>query len=438
MNDERVPRKMSRRDFLKLGIGTGGAMTLLTVAGLANAEKLAQVARQVFGMAETSPAAAPPTMATVVQDPVIRLAATDGHILLPGRDPLYSFGFVSVGVNDPVNSVIGAYKGKVQTPAPIISVAEGEDVYLTLTNLGFVYRPDLDDSHTIHWHGFRNPLSTFDGVPEVSIAVPVGRDFPYFYRPRDPGTYMYHCHFEDTEHVQMGMQGIVFVRPQQNNGSGSVPAGKYVYNDGNGMTAYDREFALLLNEIDTRPHDQLEAVQEFVWSDYKPQYWTINQRVYPDTVKSSTDPSLALDGLIRQPISSLIQANPGDRVLLRMANLGYEEHTMQLTGIAMKVVGHDATLLRGPDGTNLTYYAHNLYIGPGEARDAIFVAPAFDNSAIVGTDGQGDYNLYLFKNRNYHKTNSNDMPGLGGMVTEIRIYQNPLSAQSEPNQTFGV
>ena len=121
-----------------------------------------------------------------------------------------------------------------------------------------------------------------------------------------------------------------------------------------------------------------------------------------------------------------------------MANLGYEEHTMQLTGIAMKVVGHDATLLRGPDGTNLTYYAHNLYIGPGEARDAIFVAPAFDNSAIVGTDGQGDYNLYLFKNRNYHKTNSNDMPGLGGMVTEIRIYQNPLSAQSEPNQTFGV
>ena len=53
-------------------------------------------------------------------------------------------------------------------------------------------------------------------MPELSLAVPIGRDFTYFYRPHDAGTYMYHCHFEDVEHVQMGMTGMVFVRPKQN------------------------------------------------------------------------------------------------------------------------------------------------------------------------------------------------------------------------------
>ena len=76
-------------------------------------------------------------------------------------------------------------------------------------------RPDLFDGHTLHWHGFVNAIPLFDGVPELSVAVPIGRDFTYFYRPHDAGTYMYHCHFEDVEHVQMGMTGVVFVRPKR-------------------------------------------------------------------------------------------------------------------------------------------------------------------------------------------------------------------------------
>ena len=45
------------------------------------------------------------------------------------------------------------------------------------------------------------------------MAVTTGRTFQYIYRPRDPGTYMFHCHVEDTEHVHMGMTGHVHVRP---------------------------------------------------------------------------------------------------------------------------------------------------------------------------------------------------------------------------------
>ena len=66
---------------------------------------------------------------------------------------------------------------------------------------------DLTDGHTLHWHGFRNAIPFYDGVPEMSVSIPIGRDLTYFYQPKDPGTYMYHCHFEDVEHVQMGMTG---------------------------------------------------------------------------------------------------------------------------------------------------------------------------------------------------------------------------------------
>ena len=144
----------------------------------------------------------------------ILLAATDGYMTLPGRedDPVYIFGFIPVP-NDTVSSLENTYKGRTQHIAPILDTTDGTDVYLKLTNLGLIQRPDLTDSHTLHWHGFRTPTSLFDGVPEVSIAVPINRQFTYFYRPHNPGTYMYHCHFEDVEHVQMGMTSIVFVRP---------------------------------------------------------------------------------------------------------------------------------------------------------------------------------------------------------------------------------
>ena len=65
--------------------------------------------------------------------------------------------------------------------------------------------------------------------------------------------------------------------------------------------------------------------------------------------------------------SSLETAGYGDRVLLRLANLGYQQHAMQLPGIAMRVVGEDATLLRSPAGVDTSYATDTLYIGPGDA-----------------------------------------------------------------------
>lgn len=437
-------KKMSRRKFLRLGIGSAGVLTLSAAGVLAKADLLKKMAGVETAVPLFGPSSSPSLTAAIQPDPTyqtIRLGATDGFISIPGRDPLYSFGFVEAeNVTDSVNKFIGDFKGQVQAPAPILDFKQvvdghansGEGAFLVLTNLGLLDRPDLDDAHTIHWHGFRNPTALFDGVPEVSIAVPVGRNFPYYFKPEHPGTYMYHCHFEDTEHVQMGMIGIVLVRPVQDGtlaGSDSTIS-RYAYNDGDGSTGYHREYTMMLTEIDTRPHDQLLNVQEFVWSDYDPNYWVINGRCYPDTVKLENDPSLP-----HQPISSLIQAYGGEKILLRMANLGYEQHAMQMEEIAMHVVGHDAAHLRNGT-TDLTYMTNTIYIGPGEARDVIFEAPPFTTARVTFTDDFGLHNRYWFKNRNYDKLTNGGASGPGGMMTEVRVYQTQPPAQTYPNQTF--
>lgn len=432
MSDQLSRRHLNRRGFLKLG-GQTVLLAGLASGGLAASDQPQRVL--------AAPSAAPVRVGHAQSLPRvdIRLLSTDGFMSLPGRrrtgldaDPLYAFGFRSVlpsETSSPTGPLIGKYKGMVQWPSPILSIDKDIDLYVTLSNLGFIGRPDLDDSHTIHWHGFRNPNAVFDGVPEVSIAVPPSRDFPYFYRPRDEGTYMYHCHFEDTEHVQMGMDGIVFINAD--NGR--------TYDGDGGATAFQRQFTLLLNEVDTNPHDLLISVQEFNWSDYKPNFWLINGRSYPDTIIRDQeldsnhdfylgDPDLGFS----QPISSLIQLNEGETGLLRFANLGYQQHAMQLLGPTMTVVGHDATFL----GTNI-YQTHSIYIGPGEARDALITAPAYSASLPGGTDGAGDYNVYWLRNRNQQRNRNADQPGLGGMVTQVRVYPaGTLDPQSGPNRTF--
>jgi FtsP/CotA-like multicopper oxidase with cupredoxin domain len=442
----------TRRQFLKAaGIG---AATVVASGGVLTATR--------GGVAAASLPPVDPRTRVTVRGGNVFLSATDGYITVPGRehDPLYIFGFIPVP-NDTVSNLENDYKGRAQHIAPILDTSEGTDVYLKLSNLGLIQRPDLTDSHTLHWHGFRTPTALFDGVPEVSIAVPINRQFTYFYRPHNAGTYMYHCHFEDVEHVQMGMTSIVFVRPASNP--------NWAYNDSS--TAYDRHFAILLNEIWSNFHDGDRDIQETIPTDYDPQWFTLNGRCYPQTVlpndDSSLDSSLRIltpnanngDDEPSQPVSALIQVNPGERVLLRLANLGYQQHAMELPGIPMRVVGQDATFL-GPNTTlgvtynDRRYTTNTLYIGPGEARDVLLTAPAYSALAPSGSDMWGTYNRYFFRNRDYRRVANNGDPGaggangavagLGGMATEVRVYAPgsavpapvPDSGRIPPNLTY--
>jgi len=373
--------------------------------------------------------AAPAAVAAVpaVAHPVkkMHLVGTDGWVSMPTNAPAdppffpdslapkgfdtYVFGFRDVTALTSAAQV-AAQRGKAQISAPMLSFDEEDDIYLTLTNLGLLQRPDLFDGHTLHWHGFVNAIPLFDGVPELSLAVPVGRDFTYFYRPHDAGTYMYHCHFEDVEHVQMGMTGMVFIRPKQNKISvaGNPIGTKYAYNDGDGSTRYNREFAFMMTELWSAAHYRDAHIQVNDWTDFDPSFWLLNGRGYPDTIQPNGDPlSTAAGRLQYQPISSLVTCNTGEKVLLRLSNLGYQNHAMTVDNIDLLIVAKDASLLKGRDGTTNYITTNTVDVGPGESRDVIFTAPA-----------PGEYLLY---DRKYSHLENGGGPGYGGMMTKIVV-----------------
>lgn len=337
----------------------------------------------------------------------LRYGATDGFIRMPDGSTHYIFGFVDL-TGIPENEIFG-YRGKAQLPAPLLDVAVGWRVELTLTNLGTPQRPDLDDSHTIHWHGFRNQIPLWDGVPEASFAVPVGRNFVYYYEPRDPGTYMYHCHFEPVEHIQMGMIGPLIARPADYNPAD--PQLKTAYGAGTG-TAFDREYFLVLTELDPLAHTQILNAQEYDWTEYRPAYWLINGRAYPDTTDITPRGDLA-----QQPYPCLIRANAGEKVLLRFVNLGYEQHAITILGLPMKIVARDAQLLRGIHGEDLSHRRDVLYFGAAQTVDA-----------IIEPQRPGVYPLF---NRGYHKNNNAGISP-GGMMTYVEISAGTLPPQAGP------
>jgi len=108
---------------------------------------------------------------------------------------------------------IGVMNGNI--PAPLVAFDEDDEMFLTLTNVGMIMRPDLFEQHTIHFHGYPNASSFYDGVPDASVAINIGASFTYYYMAPDAGTYFWHCHITPPEHLQMGMVGQLHVRPRQ-------------------------------------------------------------------------------------------------------------------------------------------------------------------------------------------------------------------------------
>jgi len=75
-----------------------------------------------------------------------------------------------------------------ESPGPTMAIDEDDEFYLTLTNVGMIMRPDLFEQHTIHFHGYPNASSYFDGVPDASVAINIGGSMTYYYTAPDAGT----------------------------------------------------------------------------------------------------------------------------------------------------------------------------------------------------------------------------------------------------------
>ena len=382
----------------------------------------------------------------------IHLAAGDGQVTMAddAAKPLYIFSFSEV----PLPGVDGAptdpslYAGYVMdygllsanAPAPTIKVDEDDDVYLNVTNVGMVLRPDLSDPHTVHWHGFPNASSVFDGVPESSIAINMGATLSYYYKPVDAGTYMYHCHVEATEHMQMGMLGNLYVRPRQNkltssdslfsafasnpastvNGGTTAPPAvntsavggdTYAYNDGDGTTRYDVEVPIQIGSFDPDFHDASYGVQPLPFRSMKDKYFLLNGRGYPDTTDDAVHSTMNDLGAneASQPVSSHIQATAGQKILLRISNLNVTQfNTLGTNGIPMQVIAKDARLLRDGAGNNMYYTTNSVTLGGGQSVDV-----------LLDTTGLGGKTFFLYS-KNLSQL-ANNAENFGGAMTEIVI-----------------
>ena len=220
---------------------------------------------------------------------------------------MYIFGFQDeVFKGFPDNTLFSDSALGATFPAPTLRLKEGNSYFVNLTNVTLVNRPDLSDPHTIHFHGYPNQIPFYDGEPMGSFGTNMLATFTFFYQPRDPGTYMWHCHQEAAEHMQMGMLGVAFIDPIQNDnaamldlgttrGVGAPPFQGFVYNDNDASllttTGYDVQMPLMLAAFDPYFHwnDMCYQPPRFAFMDDL--YPVFNGRGYPDTVNTDPDPN---------------------------------------------------------------------------------------------------------------------------------------------------
>ncbi len=236
-------------------------------------------------------------------------------------------------------------RGKAQINAPPIWGVEGDILDITMFNLGFAFGSCVTDPHTVHLHGVHSP-TIYDGIPEISMGIPMwnpydldaagcpvlptdgtgaganfqpadantiaAHSFTYRMYCERPGTYMYHCHVEASEHVQMGMSGPMWIYPKS---YGTATSGGAAYN--NSLSEFNQEAFLMYTDIDSRWHDNIldlslrgtnpvtfitseplptdhtlgaadplvnPAAANFQIPDFRPDWCLVNGRALPDTV----------------------------------------------------------------------------------------------------------------------------------------------------------
>jgi manganese oxidase len=144
-----------------------------------------------------------------------------------------------------------------------------------------------------------------DGVPYVTQKpVMPGQQFTYHFKVVDaPGTYLYHSHFNSTEQVGDGLYGAFVIEPNR--------------------STWDVEYTEILNGGSLG--------------------YTIDGKGWPATAP--------------------LTARVGQRVLIRLANVGQMLHPLHLHGYHFTVLAKDGAALRRP------YAADTVVVAPGETYD---------------------------------------------------------------------
>ncbi len=204
-------------------------------------------------------------------------------------------------------------------PGPTIQITQGDRVRIIVDN-------HLPEPTAMHWHGFEVPYD-MDGSPGASQdpIAPGGR-FVYEFTLNQQGTYFYHSHMAMQE--MMGMIGAFIMHPRET----------YKPRVAKDFVVVMQEYAILPNN--TVPNSMS---MEFNWL-------TFNGKSGPATTPL----------IVRQ----------GDRIRIRLINLGMDHHPIHLHGHQFVITGTEAGRQPasnwGPQNTAL--------VGVAQARDLEFEA----------------------------------------------------------------
>ena len=180
-------------------------------------------------------------------------------------------------------------------PAKTLIATEGDSVYIKAWNIS-------QDHHTIHLHGLDVDMRN-DGDPMTSFELDHQEKFTYRFKAKDAGTYLYHCHTADVVHVQMGMYGLVVVKPKD-------PMTAWT-----GGPKFEREFSFLMSELDSawhnKPPKHNPVAMTVTLPKYVPNYFLIN-------------------GKSKQLFTDTIMGNLGSNIYLRLANIGFYDNQVIL------------------------------------------------------------------------------------------------------------
>ena len=288
-------------------------------------------------------------------EPVFDLTTRTGYIDLPDGNTAFMWGY-SAGFD------------AFQHPGPVLCVHEGDTVTVILHNT-------LPEGTSMVFPGQDDVEA--DGVasqPQVSgtgmmTSFAPGADaatgsVTYTFTASRPGTYLYEAGTNPEKQVRMGLFGALIVRPSLGDA--------YAYDSANTGFGATEEFMVLLSEIDPYQHQAVEQNKAFNLNNYKPRYWLINGRGYPDSIADNY-----ASWLPSQPYGSLATVKPYDPVthpspgIARYLSVGTEDYPFHPHGNNGLVVGRDGHPLSNA-GNDLSMEKFAINIGPGQTWDVLF------------------------------------------------------------------
>ena len=305
----------SRRSFLR---------GLATVAGAATAQNAYAQHVHETGTTEATRRAppAPPVPAGQFGPGVVRVITPDVPDMpwrLEDGVKVFNITVEHVRTEFIPGRTVDAWGFNGSVPGPTIQVNEGDRVRMIVEN-------KLPEAFSMHWHGIEVP-NAMDGMPGISQdPIPPGGRFVYEFTLNQNGTFFYHSHMAMQE--MMGLIGLFIIHPRR----AYAPRA-------------DRDFAIVLQEWAILPNNTIpnSLAMEFNW--------------------------LTFNGKAGPAITPMI-CKLGERVRIRLVNLGMDHHPIHLHGHQFFITGSEGGRIQ----TTAVEPANTVLVGVAQARDIEFVA----------------------------------------------------------------